>query len=79
MDVTMNEGHTILIAKHKDIVDPHVIIQILSVSVSIEINNVLHGIYSRSDTNVRNNFVTEKKLNRGIRSQTKGVSLKNYS
>ena len=38
------KGHTILIAKHKDIEDPLVIIQILSVSGNIEINNVLHGI-----------------------------------
>lgn len=65
MDVTMMKGHTILIAKHKDIVDPLVIIQILSVPVSIEKNNVLHGMYSRSDTNVRNNFVTEKMLKQG--------------
>ena len=72
MDVTMIKGHTILIAKHKDIVYPLVIIQILSVSVSIEINNVLHGMYSRSDTNVRNYFVTEKMLNRGVRSQMMG-------
>ena len=72
MDVTMMKGHTILIAKHKDIVDPLVIIQILSVSVSIEINNILHGLYSRSDTNVRNNFVTEKMLKQGARSQKKG-------
>jgi hypothetical protein len=72
MDVTMMKGHTILIAKHKDIVDSLVIIQILSVPVSIEINNVLHGMYSRSDTNVRNNFVTEKMLKQGARSQMKG-------
>ena len=64
MDVTMMKGHTILIAKHKDIVDPLVIIQILSVPVSIEINNILHGLYSRSDTNVRIYFVTEKRLNK---------------
>ena len=66
------KGHTILIAKHKDIEDPLVIIQILSVSGNIEINNVLHGMYSRSDTNVRNYFVTEKWLKQGIRSQKKG-------
>ena len=72
MDVTMMKGHTILIAKHKDIVDPLGIIQILSVSVSIEINNVLHGMYSRSDTNVRNYSVTEKMLKQGTSSQMKG-------
>jgi hypothetical protein len=66
------KGHTILIAKHKDIEDPLVIIQILSVSGNIEINNVLHGMYSRSNTNVRNYFVTEKMLKRGVRSQMKG-------
>ncbi len=75
----MIKGHTILIAKHKDIVDPLVIIQILSVSVSIEINNVLHGMYSRSDTNVRNNFVTEKMLKRGARRRMKGKIMKKYS
>ncbi|MBR4909370.1 MAG: hypothetical protein IKZ43_10205, partial [Acidaminococcaceae bacterium] len=71
-DVTLMKGHTILIAKHKDIEDPLVIIQILSVSGNIEINNVLHGMYSRSNTNVRNYFVTEKMLKRGVRSQMKG-------
>ena len=75
----MIKGHRILIAKHKDIVEPPVIIQILSVSVSIEINNVLHGMYSRSDANVRNNFVTEKRLKQGVRSQMKGKRIKNSS
>ena len=33
-------------------------------------------MYSRSDTNVRNYFVTEKMLNRGVCNQMKGKRIK---
>jgi hypothetical protein len=36
-------------------------------------------MYSRSDTNVRNNFVTEKMLKRGARRRMKGKIMKKYS
>ena len=75
----MYKFRTTALVEHENVVKTYVIIEVSLALACIEINKVLHGMHSCSDTNVRNYFVTEKMLKRGVRSQMKGKRIKNYS